>query len=103
MKEEPIYRVKVEVIGKEPEGYGLDKTLLEGIECEGFALIAIHGDGTTTAMQHVTTLDIAKAISNSGDMLGAATIAKAMHEASRYESEEKSKGLLKTLMDSMKN
>ena len=30
MKKEPIYRVKVEVIGEEPEGFKIDETLRGG-------------------------------------------------------------------------
>lgn len=77
MKKEPIYRVKVEVIGEEPEGFKIDETLRGGgVDCSGFTLIADQGGVCTIALQHVTTVDLAASLANSAELMRAAKLAQ---------------------------
>ncbi len=86
-QEQKKYRVKVEVI--DGSGEKLDNEYIQGIECNAFVLLAISEDGCETALHGVTTMDIAKAISKSGELMAASVIAKALREALRYESNDK--------------
>ena len=99
MEKEPIYRVKVEVIGKEQEGHEISETLRGGVECNGFTIIADNCDGCTTVFHHVTTMDVAKAMASSGTLMAAATIAKAVREAKKYEHEDNLAEMLKGIMN----
>ena len=81
MKKEPIYRVKVEVIGEEPEGFKIDETLRGGVDCSGFTLIADQGGGCTIALQHVTTLDLAASLAGSAELMRAAKLAHFLRDA----------------------
>lgn len=74
------YRVKVEVLKPELEA---NEELLQGFECEGFTMIFDHGDGSTIAVQHMTTLDIAKGIASSPVIRAAAHLGNALREAKK--------------------
>ena len=100
MKKEPIYRVKVELIGEQPEGVSIDESLLGGVECNGFVLLGLSDCNCTKCMQNVTTLNVAEAFASDGDMMAAATIAIAMREAMKYarEKHDPIKEILKSLI-----
>ena len=93
--EQKKYRVKVEVI--DGSGEELDNQYIQGIECNAFVLLALVEGGCTTVLHGVNTLDIAKAISHSGELMAASVIAKALREATRYKSNAKLAGLLSAL------
>lgn len=80
MEKEPIYRVKVEVIGEEPEGFKIDESLRGGVDCSGFTLIADQGGGCMIALQHVTTVDLAASLASSAELMRAAKLALFMRD-----------------------
>jgi len=84
MCKEPIYRIKVEVIGEERDDCKLDKKLKEGIECAGFVILADKEDSSSVLIHGVSTLDIATMIAPSGAMMAASILAKAMREGKKY-------------------
>ena len=94
-QEQKKYRVKVEVI--DGSGEELDNEYIQGIECGAFVLLAINEDECETALHDVTTMDIAKAISQSGELMAASVIAKALQEAKSYKNKAKISNLLSAL------
>lgn len=70
-----------------------------GVECNGFTIIADECDGCTTVLHHVTTMDVAKAMASNGTLMAAATIAKAVREAKKYEHEDNLAEMLKGIMN----
>ena len=87
MSKEPIYRIKVEVIGEEKEGCKLDDSLRGGVECSGFVILSNNEDHTSVAMHAVSNMDIATMIAPSGEMMAASLIAQAMREGKKYLNE----------------
>ncbi|MBE5774522.1 MAG: hypothetical protein E7337_11405 [Clostridiales bacterium] len=87
MSKEPIYRIKVEVIGEEKEGCKLDESLRGGVECSGFVILSNNEDHTSVAMHAVSNMDIATMIAPSGEMMAASLIAQAMREGKKYLNE----------------
>lgn len=87
MSKEPIYRIKVEVIGEEKEDCKLDESLLGGVECSGFVILSNNEDHTSVAMHAVSNMDIATMIAPSGEMMAASLIAQAMREGKKYLNE----------------
>lgn len=88
MNKEPIYRIKVEVIGEEAESCKLDKRLREGgIECNGFAILADNKDRTTVALHAVSNIDIATMIAHDNRVMAASLVAQAMREGKKYLNE----------------
>ena len=94
-QEQKKYRIKVEVI--DGSGEELDNEYIQGIECDAFVLLAFDEGGCKTVLHRVTTLDIAKAIALSSNLMAASVIAKALREAAKYESNDKLAGLLSAL------
>lgn len=88
MDKEPIYRIRIEVIGQEDEGCTLDEENMVQ-ECNGFALILDNPGKRITMIHHVSTIDLATAIASSPDMLGASVIAKGMYEAKKINDAAK--------------
>lgn len=88
MNKEPIYRIRIEVIGQEDEDCTLDEDC-KVFECNGFALILDNPGKSTTLIQHVTTIDLARAIASAPDMLCASTIAKGLFEAKKIKDAAK--------------
>lgn len=85
------YKVKVEVL--EP-GVEVSKEILDGVECDGFALIAIHGeDERSTAFEHVSIDEVAHAIAGSAELSAASVIARAYKEANSIMAKDKLRGL----------
>lgn len=90
MSKEPIYRIKVEVIGNEHEEINLSEELRGGVECSGFVLMYDKTDEiATTAIQHLRLTDVATLIASDGDMMAASLIAKAMRDGKRYIMEDR--------------
>lgn len=89
MSKEPIYRIKVEVIGTEDEEHKINETL-RGVECNGFVILGNKGESTSTAIHGVSNIDIATMIATSGEMMAASLIAQAMREGKKYMREERS-------------
>lgn len=87
MSKEPIYRIKVEVIGEENEDCKLDESLRGGVECSGFVILSNNEDHTSVAMHAVSNMDIATMIAPSGEMMAASLIAQAMREGKKYLNE----------------
>lgn len=87
MSKEPIYRIKVEVIGEEKEDCKLDESLRGGVECSGFVILSNNEDHTSVSMHAVSNMDIATMIAPSGEMMAASLIAQAMREGKKYLNE----------------
>lgn len=94
-QEQKKYRIKVEVIDE--SGEELDSEYTDGIECAGFVILGMDEGGCNTALHHVTTLDIAKAIAGSDNMMAASVIAKGIRDAAKYEAKGKFASLLSAL------
>lgn len=91
MSKEPIYRIKIEVIGTEDEKCKIDETLRGGVDCSGFVILCDKGDDTSTAiLHHVSNIDVACAIAGSGELMAASLIAQAMREGRKLLREERS-------------
>lgn len=85
------YKIKVELL--EP-GIEVSKEMQDGVECEGFTLIAMQGeDERSTAFEHVTIEEIARAIAGSAELSAASVIAKAYKEAGSIMAKDKLRGL----------
>ena len=87
MSKEPIYRIKVEVIGEEKEDCKLDESLRGGVECSGFVILSNNEDHSSVALHAVSNIDIATMIAPSGEMMAASLIAQAMREGKKYLDE----------------
>ena len=77
----PVYRITVEVIGDEKD-HEIGNTLREGVECDGFAIIANKGKSGQMVVHSMNHLDLACLIAANDDLMGASVIAKALREAS---------------------
>lgn len=87
MSKEPIYRIKVEVIGEEKEDCKLDESLRGGVECSGFVILSNNEDHSSVALHAVSNIDIATMIAPSGEMMAASLLAQAMREGKKYLNE----------------
>ena len=89
MSKEPIYRIKVEVIGQEDEKLKSDDTLRGGgVDCSGFTILLDHGDRSEAYIHRVNRIDIASAIAGSGELMAASVLAQAMREGRKYIRED---------------
>lgn len=59
-----------------------------GVCVDGFTLLYNEQDRGTVAMQHVTTLDVARAIESCAAMRAAARLAEGLHEAAEIERKD---------------
>lgn len=85
------YRIKVEALDANEK---LDEQQNNGIECNGYFMVAAQDDGNTVNIQNLSEIDMAIAIARDTDLLSAAIIAKAMEEGRRMKRErEKPKEL----------
>lgn len=87
MSKDPIYRIKVEVIGEEAENCKLDESLRGGVECSGFVILSNNEDHSSVAIHAVSNIDIATMIAPSGEMMAASLIVQAMREGKKYLNE----------------
>lgn len=88
MNKEPIYRIKIEVIGEEKADGKLDETL-RGVDCNGFVILCDKGDRCTSILHNVTNIDIAHALAGNGNLMAASMVAQAMRECRKYIQEER--------------
>ncbi len=79
------YRIHIEQINPDVE---LPEELRGGVCVDGFTLIYNEQDHGTVAIQHVTTLDVAKAIAPCATLRAAARIAEGLHEAAEIERKD---------------
>lgn len=97
--EKPIYRIKPEVIGDEERKVMSEK--LRGVDCIGFAIIALQENGCTVSIHGVTNIDLSCAIAGSDELMAASLVAKAMRDSKAYIRETTNKDpfvdLLKTM------
>ena len=99
MNKEPIYRINIEVIGQEDEDCTLEESE-KVFYCNGFTMILDEpSDKTTTFINNMTRIDIAKGITGNCEMLSASAIARGMYEANKIgrEAENPLADLLKAL------
>lgn len=98
--ENPIYRIKVEVVGDE-KGREIDETLRGGVECDGFAIIANQGKGGTVCLHAISNIDLAAHIAGSGALMASSLIAHAIREGKKYIREDNNPlaDLLKTIAE----
>ncbi len=98
MSKEPIYRIKIEVIGAEDEECKLDETMRE-VDCSGFAILFNQGDHTSTLLHNTSVIDIARALTGDGNMMAASLIAQAICEGRKYIRTERNPlaDLIKTM------
>ena len=97
----PTYRIKVEVIGDEKDNETVN-FLREGVECDGFAIIANEGKNGRTVIHDIGNIDLACIIAGSDELMGASVIAKALREA-RTITENKPSKILAEILDSISN
>jgi len=90
MNKEPIYRIKIEVIGTEDKECKIDETLRGGVDCSGFVILCDKGDTSSAILHHVSNIDVACAIAGSGELMAASLIAQAMREGRKLMREERS-------------
>ena len=87
---EKKYRIRIECTDAE-EQKRFDEELEDGVECDGFALIANKGKTKGSAILHdISMIDLACLIAGNEDLMEASIIAKAMDEA--HERKVKSAG-----------
>lgn len=90
MNKEPIYRIKIEVIGTEDKNCKIDETLRGGIDCNGFVILCDKGSCSSAYMCNVSNFEVACAIAGSGELMAASLLAQAMREGRKYIREERS-------------
>lgn len=86
---EPIYRIKVEVIGEETEDCKINETLRGGVDCNGFVILCNKEDSSEVAIHRVSNIDIATMLAPSGEMMAASLLAQAMREGKKYLQESR--------------
>lgn len=79
------YRIHIEQINPDVE---LPEELRGGVCVDGFTLIYNEQDRGTVAIQHMTTLDVARSIESCATMRAAARIAEGLHEAAEIERKD---------------
>lgn len=98
--EKPIYRIKPEVIGDE-ERRIMSEKLRGGVDCKGFAIIALQENGCTVCMHGISNIDLSCGIAGSDELMAASLVAKAMRDSKAYIRETTNKDpfvdLLKTM------
>lgn len=72
------YRIRIEALNGNEE---LDQDYTDGIECDGFAVLAHQGDSCTAAIHDVNVDIISDMIAGSSQMMAASVLAKGKREA----------------------
>ena len=86
------YLVRVEAMDGDEK---LDMEYTDGIECDGFVIVADQGDHTTLAIHKMSIDAISIAISNNDDLMAAGILAKAKREIVDIEK----RGIKNNLLD----
>lgn len=90
------YLVRVESMDMDER---LDQRYTDGIECEGFALIADGGDQSIVAIHRMSVDGISDAMKNEDKLLSAAILAKAKREITDIATRQnKGRDMLRTLL-----
>lgn len=74
------YRIHIENIGEGADWDGHD------IECDGFAILADHGDGGEASLHNVSSIDMALLIGGNKNVRTAARIGLAIYDAKMKEN-----------------
>lgn len=90
------YLVKVESMDMTDK---MDEQYENGIECDGFILIANNGEGYTTAIHRMSVEGISDALMGDAKLMSAAILAKAKREIIDINvKEERGNAILKALL-----
>lgn len=73
------YRIKIETINGNDEELRAEYRM--GLDCEGFTIIGDYEDGVGTSIHEMSTMDIARAIATSDELMQAAYIAIGLDNA----------------------
>lgn len=98
----PVYKITVETIDQGGQPVVSD-VLRNGMECSGFALIALHDDGTTVAVQNTNPMALAEVFSREGALAAAAHIGKAMREAENMVAKAEANKTVRGVLDAIFN
>ena len=85
------YRIKVESV--DGMDLRLDEQYKNGIECDGFVIVAHDGEGSTVAIHHMNVLGIAEGIADSDELMAGAAIAEGIKKSKAIMARSKLKGL----------
>ena len=90
------YLVKIESMDMDEQ---LDRRYTDGIECEGFTLIADGGESNIVAIHKMSVDDISDAMKNEDKLMSAAILAKAKKEIIDIAMRQnKGRDMLRTLL-----
>lgn len=92
------YRIKIEVVGNDNK---IDKKLLRGIECDGFLLIADHGNRSEAGLYDMSVIEIAESLAQNEKTIQAAILTKAIYEADQVG--KSNADIIATLVNGMEN
>lgn len=89
------YRIRIEALDGNED---LEQDYTDGIECDGFAILAHQDDGCQVALHQVSIDIISDMIVSSNKMCAAGILAKAKRELRDVMRKEKMDGLLDRLL-----
>lgn len=89
------YRIRIEALNGNEE---LEQDYTDGIECDGFAVLAHQGDGCQVALHQASIDTISDMIVSSNKMCAAGILAKAKYEIRDVMRKDKMDGLLDRLL-----
>lgn len=89
------YRIRIEALNGNEE---LAQDYTDGIECDGFAVLAHQGDECKVALHEVSVDTVSDMIASSNKMCAAGILAKAKREIRDVMRKEKMDGLLDRLL-----
>lgn len=98
------YLIKVESMGGD-EQYNekINEKYGEGIECDGFVILANQGKGCSVALHNVNVDTISDIIATSADMMSAGILAKAKVDIAEVTKSGKMKDMLRALLGNMED
>ena len=88
---EITYRIKVESV--DGTDLRLDEQYKDGIECDGFVIVAHDRTGNTVAIHHMNVLGIAQGMADSDELMAGAAIAEGLKKSKAIMARSKLKGL----------
>lgn len=89
------YIIRVESVERNDK---FDERYAEGVECDGFAILADSGTGNCVAIEHMNVDGISDIIAGNGDMLSAAILAKAKVDIGEAIKKSRMKDMLGSLL-----
>ena len=90
MSKDPIYRIRVEVIGEEKEEYKIGEDTC--VDCDGFVIMGHRkqkDEPDDVYIHNISNIDIATMIACNRNVMAASLIAKAMREAREIIQEDR--------------